>query len=97
MPSVIVSPEEVKLLSGSPILLIDVRGHDEWRREHIPGARSVPLDTLIPGCFREEALHDTDTVVFHCQTGMRTDKFKEQLIGSVYPAKAFIMDGGLNA
>lgn len=37
------------------------------------------------------------TVIFHCQSGMRTENSAEKLIASVYPAKTLIMQGGLNA
>jgi len=93
----IVTPEETRALSGRHAIVIDIRGHEEWRREHIPGARALPLDKIKPGCFREEALSQTDTVIFHCQSGMRTEKSKDQLRASAYPASAAIIEGGINS
>lgn len=97
MSPTLVTPAEVKVLSDRHVMLIDIRDEDEWRREHISTARSVPLQQIHPGCFREVSLSETDTVVFHCQSGMRTDKAAEQLKAAVYPANALIMKGGLNA
>lgn len=97
MSSDIVTPAEVHALSELHVMLIDIRGHDEWRREHISGARSLPLEQLQPGCFSEASLSESDTVVFHCQSGMRTNNAAAQLRSAVHPAKALIMQGGFNA
>lgn len=97
MSSDFVTPAEAQILSERDVMLIDIRGHDEWRREHISGARSFPLEQLKPGCFSKSFLSENETVVFHCQSGMRTNNAVAQLKGAVYPAKALIMQGGLNA
>ena len=85
MTTVTVTPAEINAQHGKPVLLIDIRSHDEWRREHISGTRSLPLEQLHAGCFSETGLSETDTVIFHCQSGMRTGN------------AALIMQGGLNA
>jgi rhodanese-related sulfurtransferase len=92
-----VSPAEVKALLERQVMMIDIRDRDEWDREHIPAARCMPLANITPDCLSEEALSQTDTVVFHCQSGIRTEQSKEQLKASVHPASALIMQGGLNA
>ncbi|MDK9361864.1 rhodanese family protein [Lelliottia wanjuensis] len=97
MSSDIVTPAEVHVLSERHAMLIDIRGHDEWLREHIYGARSLPLEQLQPGCFSEGSLSESDTVVFLCQSGMRTNSATAHLRNAVHPAKALIMQGGLNA
>lgn len=96
MSAIFVTPAEVNSLSASHVI-IDIRGHDEWRREHISDAHSLPLEDIKPGCLSDKSLSQIDTVIFHCQSGMRTEKSVEQLIASVYPAKSLIMQGGLNA
>lgn len=97
MSSLVVTPEEARALSSRHAIVIDIRGHEEWRREHIPGARALPLDNIKPGCFSEETLNQTDTIIFHCQSGMRTEKSRDQLVASAFPARAAIIEGGLNA
>lgn len=97
MTAIVVTPTDAKALCERGARLVDIRGHDEWRREHIAGAHSLALEHIQPGCFSDKPLSQTDTVIFHCQSGMRTDKAAEQLCASVYPAKALIMQGGLNA
>lgn len=97
MSSEFVTPAEALALSERKVILIDIRGHDEWRREHISAARSMPLEQLQPGCFGELSLSDNETVVFHCQSGTRTNNAAAQIRPAVHPAKALIMQGGLNA
>ncbi|WP_162821413.1 rhodanese-like domain-containing protein [Klebsiella pneumoniae] len=50
MTTVTVTPAEINAQHGKPVLLIDIRSHDEWRREHISGTRSLPLEQLHAGC-----------------------------------------------
>lgn len=96
MSAVFITPAEAKALSERNALIVDIRGSDEWRREHISVARSVPLESLNAAAFSADALSETETVIFHCQSGMRTEKNQQQLQASVYPAKALIVQGGLN-
>lgn len=97
MSSVFITPAEAKALIERDAILMDIRGHDEWRREHISGARMVSPENSQPDDFSDTVLRETDTVIFHCQSGMRTEKFKDRLIAAVYPARALIMQGGINA
>ncbi len=97
MATIFVTPAEAKALYERDAVLVDIRGRDEWRREHIAGAYSLAPEQIHAGCFSDKTLSQTDTVIFHCQSGMRTDNAAEQLSASVYPAKALIMQGGLNA
>lgn len=46
MSSIFITPAEVHALSGRRIMLIDIRGQEEWRREHLANARSLPLETV---------------------------------------------------
>ncbi|MFT4272849.1 MAG: rhodanese family protein [Pantoea sp.] len=96
MPATFATPAEINALSDHA-MLIDIRGQDEWRREHISGARSLPVEGITPGCLSKEELSQIDTVIFHCQSGMRTEQYQAQLIAAVHPAKVLIMQGGLNA
>lgn len=97
MSSDFVSPAEARFLSERHVMLIDIRGHDEWRREHISSARSLPLEQLKPGCLSELLLRENDTILFYCQSGIRTNNALAQIITVAHPAKALIVEGGLNA
>jgi rhodanese-related sulfurtransferase len=64
----LISPQKANALVNEGAKLIDIRDADEYAREHIPAAQSVPLDTL-PGGLKTQA---GETVIFHCQSGART-------------------------
>lgn len=81
-----------RLKAGSATL-IDIREADEFAREHIPGARSLPLSTLQHGRLDVEPKGD---VVFHCKSGMRTNSNCARLAGHV-DGEAYMLTGGLEA
>ena len=64
----LITPQQANALIDDGAKLIDIRDPDEYAREHIPAAQSVPLDTL-PGALNAGA---GETVIFHCQSGART-------------------------
>jgi rhodanese-related sulfurtransferase len=73
--------------------LIDIREPDEYAREHINGAVSLPLSRLEEGKLTLETHGD---VVFHCKSGMRTNSNCARLAGHV-DGEAFMLEGGLEA
>lgn len=74
-------------------ILIDVREPSEYAREHIIGARLVPLSSFD----REDFSTDRDrTVIFYCQSGTRTAANAERLLGPSF-ASVRMLDGGLAA
>ena len=75
-------------------VLVDIREPDEYRRERIPGSRSIPLATLAvsPRLGAGEA-----PVVFHCRSGMRTGSNAALLEAAAYGREAYLLDGGLDA
>jgi len=89
-----ISPIEVKrLIEEKGALLVDIRESDEYAREHIEGARLMPLSVfthLPPATDRERP------VVFHCQSGMRSQGNAATLekYGS---STTYLMEGGLMA
>ena len=55
-------------LQTQQVVLLDVRGEDEWRSGHVPGSVNVPvgkLDQLAGG------LSSGRRIIVHCQTGAR--------------------------
>lgn len=73
--------------------LIDIREPDEYAREHIPGAISLPVSALNQSDLKLEAGHQA---IFHCKSGMRTDSNCVALAQHV-EGEAFMLEGGLDA
>lgn len=90
-----VSPLEAKKRIEQGAVLIDIRDRAEYLREHIPNARSVPLSDIAAGKMVDGAEHQT--VIFHCQSGMRTAQNASALINAASPAPVLLMTGGINA
>ena len=57
----LISPQQANALITEGATLIDIRDTDEYAREHIPLARSVPLDTLPAGLQTKPG----ETHIFH--------------------------------
>lgn len=79
-----------KLKSGE-LTLIDIREPDEFAREHIDGAVSLPLSRLEAGHI---ALRGATPVAFTCRSGMRTHSNCNRLAAHAV-APAFVLEGGL--
>lgn len=79
-----------KLLTKGQASLVDIRGADEYAREHIEGALSLPLDQLAAGKIPSEP------AIFHCRSGNRTAICDEQLTAATN-SDCYILDGGLDA
>lgn len=62
--------EAQTLLERHEAILIDVREPDEFAREHIQHARSIPLDRL-KDTLRQWQAEGNKTVIFQCQKGAR--------------------------
>ncbi|CAK9885036.1 MAG: Inner membrane protein YgaP [Candidatus Erwinia impunctatus] len=91
-----VSPQEAKKLIEQGAVLIDIRDSDEYLREHIPNARSLPLTDIKAG----KKLEGTDNslpVIFHCLSGGRTAQNANALMKAASPAPALLIAGGINA
>lgn len=91
-----VRPGEAKVLLAEGAALIDIREPDEYARENIVGAHLLSLSAIENGD-RLGPFEPYDTVIFHCQSGMRTAKNAQKLVDAVAPAKVLLLEGGLNA
>ena len=87
----LITPQQANALIDDGAKLIDIRDPDEYAREHIPAAQSMPLDTL-PGGLKT---HADETVIFHCQSGARTSGNADRLAQAAAPAQAFVVEGGI--
>jgi rhodanese-related sulfurtransferase len=79
-------------LRAREVTLIDIREADEYAREHIAGAISIPLSRIEAG----NADAPRGEIVFHCKSGMRTNKNCARLAAHVV-GPAFVLEGGLEA
>lgn len=79
-------------LKSRELTLIDIREPDEFAREHIDGAVSLPLSRLEAG---HVALRGVTPVAFTCRTGMRTNSNCDRLAAHV-GEPAFVLEGGLD-
>ncbi len=71
--------------------LVDVREPDEHAREHIPGARLVPLSRFDPSAALPQR---ASRLVLHCKSGMRG----ADALSRIPPAtEAYNLAGGIDA
>lgn len=84
-----ISPDEARNRIAQGAVLIDIRDPDEHARQHIPGARNLPVHEL-------DALDQSDAVIFHCRSGMRTDAHGARL-ARTGACEAYVLEGGLEA
>lgn len=62
------TPTEAHQLVKSGALLVDVRGPDEFAKEHLPNAINVPLDDIV----QHLDIFQKQPTVLYCQSGMRS-------------------------
>jgi len=79
-----------KRLIDQGAILVDIREADEHAREHVSGARNVPLSRLGSLPFGAKAM------VFHCRSGARTSANAPRLAAAA-DCQAYILEGGLDA
>ncbi len=67
----VTAPELISIVEAKkePVTLIDVRTPEEYRQGHIPGAISVPLDTIKD---LERLPESEGRVIIYCRSGKRS-------------------------
>lgn len=95
MPYTKRTPDEVRELQENGALIVDIRQKDEFHREHLVDAISLPLTELQAG-EKIPLTADVQAVVFYCQSGMRTEQNIEMLLNAAAPASVVVLEGGLN-
>jgi rhodanese-related sulfurtransferase len=91
---IVLDPKTVaERLKNRTLTLVDVREADEFAREHIDGAVSLPLSKLEGAHLR---LEPGRGVVFQCRSGMRTSANCARL-AAFADGPAYTLDGGLEA
>lgn len=89
----LISPQQANALIAEGAKLIDIRDPDEYAREHIPAAHSIPLDSLPGGLNAAPG----ETVIFHCQSGARTSNNAARLAQAASPANACVVEEAFRA
>jgi rhodanese-related sulfurtransferase len=92
MPGIDPKTLKRRLDEGSAVL-IDIREPSEYAREHILGARLVPLGAIDRHDFDRE---HGKAVVFHCRSGNRTAANAGKLLAKDF-AEAYALEGGIEA
>ena len=92
LSSIKVSDLKRRLDDGTAIL-IDIREPNEYAREHISGARLVPLSSIDSHDFDRD--HDK-AAVFQCRSGNRTAAHAARLLAKGFK-EAYALEGGLEA
>ncbi|MEQ4618542.1 MAG: rhodanese family protein [Corticimicrobacter sp.] len=91
MPIEPIDPGRADFLLRQGAVLVDIRDVDEYARERIPQSVNMPLAQL---CL--SALPAGSEVIFHCRSGLRTQRAAEQLAEQV-TCQAYWIEGGLDA
>lgn len=78
--------------AGTPLVLIDVRGQDEWDRAHIEGARLLDAATQT----YLQSLDKGTPIYFHCHHGGRSQRAAEQFRSMGF-RKTHNLVGGIDA
>lgn len=86
-----VSPETARLMMQQGALLVDIRSAAEHAREHIIGARHMPVEQIGgPQPFGE-----VSAVIYHCRAGQRTGASAQKLAACV-SCDAYMLEGGID-
>lgn len=92
-----ISVDELKrrLASGAPVIVIDVRGPEEFVGPfgHIPGARNIPLPDLSHR-MREIAVPADGAAVLVCRTDKRSAKAAD-VLRAASMQKVYVLRGGM--
>lgn len=82
-------------LAAGVASLVDVREADEFRREHIKGARSMPLSAFNVPAFQDQFGREPGRkVVLHCASGARARE-AARAITEAAGAEVWLLAGGL--
>ena len=85
--------EANEMMARGDVQVIDVREPDEYRRGHVPGARLIPVATVLSR--REELNHDKD-LIFVCAVGPRSALACE-MAAAVGLTRLYNLEGGTDA
>ncbi len=92
MTSKVLTPQAAQELLAQGAVLVDIRGADEYAREHIAAARHMPMEQLSSQGMPK---NDANAVIFHCRSGNRT-VMNAQVLDNCASCEVYILEGGLD-
>lgn len=93
MTTTTLSPQDARALIAQGAKLIDIRDADEYAREHIAGAQLLPLKAIEQGALLPAGADEI--VIYHCQSGHRTQNSLTCLTLAAAPAQIRLLEGGI--
>jgi rhodanese-related sulfurtransferase len=88
-----VQPEEARsLIDSGQVTVVDVREHWEYEKDHIAGAKLIPLARIISN----PSVIDTDNVILVCEVGQRSGVAAE-VAASLGYENLYNLEGGMTA
>jgi adenylyltransferase/sulfurtransferase len=88
-----IQPEEARsLIESGQVSVVDVREAWEYEKDHIAGAKLIPLARIISN----PALIDSDNVVLVCEVGQRSGVAAE-VAASLGYENLYNLEGGMSA
>lgn len=79
---------------NSDLLIIDVRGQDEYNSGHIPGSTNIPLDSLSNN-IKYISNYKNSPVVVYCKVGIRSEDAANYLLKQGF-TQIYVLRGGLD-
>ena len=95
-PLLTIDPASLERLRAErrAVALIDVRPADAWQRGRLPGARSIPLDALVP---RRAEVPPAAIVVLYGADGVDEAAPAARYLRGTGQAAVFVLEGGFAA
>lgn len=95
MPIHQLTPQDAKLLcDNNEGIIIDLRGEDQFQKEHIVGAENMPSDTLHAGNLPDR---NGKKLIVHCNKGGRAGRFCNALMAEDSEIDIYHLQGGIEA
>jgi len=86
----ITAHEAKEMLARGDVQVIDVREPDEYQRGHVPGAKLIPVSTVLP---RRQELDNDKDLIFVCAVGQRSALACE-MAAAVGLTRLYNLEGG---
>jgi rhodanese-related sulfurtransferase len=95
-PLLTIDPDSLQRLSaaGRPVAVIDVRPEEAYRGGRLPGARSIPLPSLIP---RRGEIPSAAFVVLYGADGLEDAATAYRYLRGAGQQNVFVLEGGFAA
>ena len=92
MSSKLLTPQAAQELLAQGAVLVDIRGADEYAREHIASAHHIPMEQLSS---QGMPSNEANAVIFHCNSGNRT-VMNAGVLDNCATCEVYILEGGLD-